>query len=267
VETLATGNKVLDLTSCEKEQPEEATELLDSECGPKEEQKADSPPAEEDAEEKVDGYEEGPEEDSVSNKSLDLNFASKLMDFKLAESDQSTGSNSQTERKHACDICGKTFKFAGTLSRHKKAHTHEDRKDERSSEDESKSVQDDAGAPSMQDSGLEQEESPMDLKVVESPVDCEATGKENEESESISEGEGTERKSTEKSSDDKKPKTDGAKSTAKADKRKKVCTVCNKRFWSLQDLTRHMRSHTGKRRLESRTDHEQVCQQAETSAL
>ncbi|NXG72928.1 RREB1 protein, partial [Baryphthengus martii] len=246
-ETPATGNEVLDLTSCEKQQPEEITEVAEGERGPAKEQKAGSPPAEEDAEEKADGYEEGPEEDSVSNKSLDLNFASKLMDFKLAESDQSTGSSSQTERKHPCDICGKTFKFAGTLSRHKKAHTREDRKDERSSEDESKSIQDDAGAPSMQDSGLEQEESPMDLKVVESPVDCEATGKENEESESISEGEGTERKSTEKSSDDRKPKTDGAKSTEKADKRKKVCTVCNKRFWSLQDLTRHMRSHTGER--------------------
>lgn len=264
-ETLAAGNKVLNLTCGEKEQSEEMAELPESERGPKEEQKADSLLSEEDAEEKMDGYEEGPEEDSVSNKSLDLNFASKLMDFKLAESDQSAGSSSQTERKHACDICGKTFKFAGTLSRHKKAHIREDRKDERSSEDESKSIQDDAGAPSMQDSGLEQEESPLDLKVVESPVDFEATGKENEESESISEGEGTERKSTEKSSDD-KPKTDGAKSTAKADKRKKVCTVCNKRFWSLQDLTRHMRSHTGKRRLEGRADHE-VSHQTEVSAL
>ncbi|XP_071660655.1 ras-responsive element-binding protein 1 isoform X4 [Patagioenas fasciata] len=64
-ETPATGNEVLDLTSCEKEQPEEKTERPEGECGPNEEQKADSPLAEEDGEEKADGYEEGPEEDSV----------------------------------------------------------------------------------------------------------------------------------------------------------------------------------------------------------
>ncbi|XP_019398510.1 PREDICTED: ras-responsive element-binding protein 1 isoform X1 [Crocodylus porosus] len=247
LETLAAANEVLDLTSCERDQPEEETELPENECSPKEEQKSDSSPGEEGAQEKSDEYEEGPEEDSVSNKSLDLNFASKLMDFKLAENDQSAGSSSQTEKKHACDVCGKSFKFAGTLGRHKKAHTHEDRKDEKSSEDESRSVQDEAGVPPGLDSALDQEEPPMDLKVVESPVDCEVPAKENEESESVSEGESAGRKSTEKSDDDKKPKTDGAKSTIKADKRKKVCTVCNKRFWSLQDLTRHMRSHTGER--------------------
>lgn len=244
---LETLGAVLDLTSCERERPEEETELPENNCSPKKEQKADSPQGEEAAQEKADEYEEGPEEDSVSNKSLDLNFASKLMDFKLAESDQSSGNSSQMEKKHACDVCGKTFKFAGTLGRHKKAHAREDRKDEKSSEDESKSVQCGAGAPPKQDSSLDQEEPPMNLKVLESSVDCDTTGKENEESESISEGESTERKSFEKSDDDKKPKTNGTKSTAKADKRKKVCTVCNKRFWSLQDLTRHMRSHTGER--------------------
>ncbi|KPP62886.1 hypothetical protein Z043_118901, partial [Scleropages formosus] len=33
----------------------------------------------------------------------------------------------------------------------------------------------------------------------------------------------------------------------KADKRKKICSMCGKRFWSLQDLTRHTRSHTGEK--------------------
>lgn len=238
------------MTSGERDHPKEATGLLEPEGGPNEEDKFDSPHGEEEAQMKMSEDEEGLEEDSASNRSLDFNFASKLMDFKLAESDQSTGSGVQTENRHACDVCGKSFKFAGTLTRHKKAHAQEDRKDEKSSEDENRSVRDGERAHAVEDLSPEQEDPSGDIKVAESPTDGEATGKENEESESISEGDCGERKSSEKSDDDRKPKTNGAaKNESKADKRKKVCTICNKRFWSLQDLTRHTRSHTGKKLL------------------
>ncbi|XP_042320588.1 ras-responsive element-binding protein 1 isoform X2 [Sceloporus undulatus] len=261
LENTSGGSEALDLTSGERDHPEEAIELPEvSKCSPKEEEeKIDFSQGDEKVEEKDVGVEESqeklsedeeePEEDSISNRSLDLNFASKLMDFKLAKNDQSTGSGAQTENKHTCDTCGKCFKFAGTLARHRKAHVHSDRKDEKSSEDENKTFQDTAQVPVAQEHpSLELEEPRMDTKVVETPTDGEATGRENEESESVSEGESLERKSSEKSDDDRKPKAiGGAKSESKADKRKKVCTVCNKRFWSLQDLTRHMRSHTGER--------------------
>uniref|UniRef100_A0A7N4P185 Ras responsive element binding protein 1 n=1 Tax=Sarcophilus harrisii TaxID=9305 RepID=A0A7N4P185_SARHA len=268
----AVGNEVLDLTSREKEQQqqqasegtpdpsqdtqerpaEEVKEKMPSPTG-KEEGGGEDPEEEDEEEEEEEGTEErqedaeGLEEDSVSNKSLDLNLASKLMDFKLAESSPAPPgpvSCSELERKHTCHVCGKSFKFAGTLTRHKKAHTHEEPRDEKSGEEEGKSGEAEEHVCTAEPA-LAQEESPGDPKAADSP----AGGRENEESESVSEGEGasSERKS-EKSDDDKKPKTNGTKGVLpKADKRKKVCTVCNKRFWSLQDLTRHMRSHTGER--------------------
>lgn len=250
LENTSAGSEALDLTSGERDHSEEAPGLLEPEGSLHEEDKFDSSQGEEDTQMKISEDEDGLEEDSASNRSLDLNFASKLMDFKLAESDQSTESGVQNEKRHTCNICGKSFKIASTLSRHKKAHAQEDRKDEKSSEDESKSVPDGAHAHAAEDLSPEQEEPSGDIKVAKSPTDGEATGRENEESESISEGESTERKSSEKSDDDRKPKANGAaKNESKADKRKKVCTICNKRFWSLQDLTRHTRSHTGKKSL------------------
>ncbi|XP_069469571.1 ras-responsive element-binding protein 1 isoform X2 [Ambystoma mexicanum] len=188
------------------------------------------------------------EEDAVSNKSLDLNFATKLMDFKLANSNPSARSLAQKEKKNICDVCGKCFKFAATLGRHKKAHSGESKNEPKSSEDESKSAQTQATQNNTSFGPLKQEEKrPLDLKVDEFSRECEGAGKENEESENLSDGEGSERRMSEKSDDDKEPKTNGTKGSAKADKRKKICSVCNKRFWSLQDLTRHMRSHTGER--------------------
>ena len=143
------------------------------------------------------------------------------------------------DHKHACHVCGKSFKFLATLSRHRKAHDREEPSDE--------------SAPPREHEGPH----PADPEppAPEPPAEVEATPdapaeKQSEAAEGPSDADGdgegpAEKIPLEKSDDDKKPKTDTPRSAAsKADKRKKVCSVCSKRFWSLQDLTRHMRSHT-----------------------
>lgn len=263
-ETLAAAGEVLDLTARDRDQPpaegavepsQAPEELLEEEAkaeaaspahGEDKESEEKQGLEEERGSEESPGDADGPEEDVASNKSLDLDFASKLMDFKLAEGEAgaagSQGAASQ-DQKHACGTCGKSFKFLGTLSRHRKAHGHQEPRGEKE-------------ALPAEGEGLPPAPSPEpEEKPAEPPAGDPALGareasveKQNEETEDPSDGEGAaERKSPEKSDDDKKPKTDSPKSVAsKADKRKKVCSVCNKRFWSLQDLTRHMRSHTGK---------------------
>lgn len=267
-DTLTTPGEVLDLTARDKEEPpkEEPQSAEASELSPDtqdltdKEAKAEASPPEK---EEVKGTEENPEpeeecrleestrdadapeEDTASNQSLDLDFATKLMDFKLAESQAGTVDSqgpAQQEPKHACDTCGKNFKFLSTLSRHKKAHSCQETKEEE--------------APSLESAGravegLSPSPEPEENRA-ESPAIDPAPGtreasveKQNEETEGLSDGEGM---AENRGDGDKRPKTDSPKSMAsKADKRKKVCSVCNKRFWSLQDLTRHMRSHTGMR--------------------
>ncbi|XP_069880724.1 ras-responsive element-binding protein 1 isoform X1 [Dipodomys merriami] len=270
-EMLAGAGEVLDLTARDKEElpAKEATESSPASVDPpveetkpemvfpgNEEEKGpeenpEPEPKEEHALEESLGEADGPEEDTASNQSLDLDFASKLMDFKLAEGEAgamgSRGEPAPQEQKHTCDSCGKSFKFLSTLSRHRKVHGHQESKDEQEPPQEEEAAGGTAQEPLLAPAS-ESEEKPDESPTAESaPGTREASvEKQSEETEGLSDGEGMAEKKF--SDDGKKPKTDSPKGAAsKADKRKKVCSVCNKRFWSLQDLTRHMRSHTGER--------------------
>jgi hypothetical protein len=66
-----------------------------------------------------------PEINTASKQSLDLDFTSKLIYFKLAEGEAGAMGNqvpAQWDQKHACSTYGKKFEFLGILIPHRKAH-------------------------------------------------------------------------------------------------------------------------------------------------
>lgn len=202
------------------------------------------------------------DDDCHSNKSLDLNFGKKLIDFKLSPSSCSgqeeqpspqTSSTSapqaatevQDERsasspaakqdyKHVCRVCRKNFRFATTLARHERAHLSEETPAPAPTEDvlKEEAAESNDAKPAEDEKEEEQKEAELD------------EGGKGGESEVGESGESEEEKEKEERSDE---ETSEPKSLegGRVDKRKKICNVCSKRFWSLQDLTRHMRSHTG----------------------
>uniref|UniRef100_A0A672FUL0 Ras responsive element binding protein 1a n=1 Tax=Salarias fasciatus TaxID=181472 RepID=A0A672FUL0_SALFA len=140
------------------------------------------------------------------------------------------------EYKHTCRICQKCFRYATTLARHLRAHLTEPPAPEEE-EKESKPAEEEGEEAEAED-GL-------------------AKGGESEAGESgESEDDDGEKEKEERSDEEaSEPKSSegGEAAGGRVDKRKKICNVCGKRFWSLQDLTRHTRSHTGERPYQCQT--------------
>lgn len=130
------------------------------------------------------------DDDCHSNKSLDLNFGKKLIDFKLSASSgpaqeeqapqpapssssesqekekgaSSSSSSSlsgspalkqQPEYKHVCRVCRKSFRYATTLARHERAHLSEETPQEENSPGKEESTEGDAGQPAEEKEELE----------------------------------------------------------------------------------------------------------------
>lgn len=186
------------------------------------------------------------DDDSQSNKSLDMNVAGKPTELKLAETQQEQPKAAEPavepedppseEFPHTCSTCKKTFRHAATLSRHQKIHLQA-------------SQNEDAGRkgrnqPAVSSQSLDTSTSP----IKEAEQDTGAAEKEENSSvvESGAEDEEKEGQKEERNEEEEGGSSELESPGGRPDKRKKICNVCGKRFWSLQDLTRHMRSHTGK---------------------
>ncbi|XP_006516821.1 ras-responsive element-binding protein 1 isoform X2 [Mus musculus] len=237
-DTLTTPGEVLDLTAQAKEQPpaEGASEISPaSQDLAIKEAKAAAAPSEEEEEKETEenpepeeecrveestGAADAPEEDTASNQSLDLDFATKLMDFKLAESEAGSVDSqgpAQQEPKHACDTCGKNFKFLGTLSRHKKAHSCQEPKEE------------EAAAPSLENEGVG--------RAVEGPSPSPEPEEKPAESLAIDPTPGTREASVAKQNEETEGPTDGE------GERPYKCQTCERTFTLKHSLVRHQRIH------------------------
>lgn len=174
-----------------------------------------------------------------------------------------------------CDVCKKSFRYATTLARHERAHlcekapppakeeeqppsreeeekekvlvNGETREEEelKEAEPEDEEEEEEGGAKVVIEgraNGEEAEDEDEEVDEVDEEDEEEEEDHEEEEEEREKEGRSDEEASEPKSLEG----SSGEASGRRLDKRKKICSICGKRFWSLQDLTRHMRSHTGR---------------------